>query len=229
MKNNALPIGLVAAALFAHVSWSLRAGALQSPGSAEPPSPSLNDVIDLDSAERRQFFDQRLTLHCAACHSPEMIEQQRLTLPQWKAEVTKMIGWGATLPKEYTDLMAEHLHAKFPENSVVEPPRVAPATLLAESIQIDSARVTAAEITSSHIAAIFRTQCANCHGPEGDGAELGTRLIGRPILTRPDQFAQFIESGRGRMPAFGHTIAASDIQGLRRWLLGRTASWQAAE
>jgi mono/diheme cytochrome c family protein len=205
--------------------WALAPAAQEPPAFVEPPSPSVAEVLELDADERIQFFDQRITLHCNVCHSSEMIEQQQLTLPQWKAEVVKMVGWGATLPKGYEDLMAKHLNRKYPANRSIELPRLEPANAQLESNQADQAAVSESEMSSIMTSGLYTRQCANCHGTDGQGNEIGPRLTGRPMLTRPGQFAEHVADGRGRMPAFGKTISGDDVNALRRWLLGRTVSW----
>lgn len=230
MKMKSKFIAILAALPLAGISGlALMLSAQEPPKFVEPPSPSLAEVRELDPNELVRFLDQRITLHCNVCHSMEMIEQQQLTLPQWKAEITKMIGWGATLPKDYEDIMAEHLHKKFRPERTAELPRIEPELALKESHQSDQAGVSATELKSPVTAELYARQCANCHGPEGIGNEIGPRLTGRPSLTRPDQFTELVEKGRGRMPAFGQTLKKDDLNALRRWLLGRTESWAAEE
>lgn len=219
-------IAIVAALPAAGISaLALALAAQDKPAIVEPPVIPLADVRELDPNELVRFLDQQIALHCNVCHSNEMIEQQRLTLPQWKAELVKMEGWGATLPKDYHDITAEHLHKKFLPDRDPEPPRVEPQQALRESRQADQAAVTEIERNAPATADLFARQCANCHGADGIGNDLGPRLTGRPILTRPDQFEKLIVAGRGRMPAFVQTLKQDDLNALRRWLLGRTATW----
>ena len=226
MKMKSFPLALFAALPLAGISGlALMLSAQEPPKFVEPPSPSLAEVRELDPNELVRFLDQRITLHCNVCHSMEMIEQQQLTLPQWKAEITKMIGWGATLPKDYEEIMAEHLHKKFRPERTAELPRIEPELALKESHQSDQAAVSNAERNAPATAELYARQCANCHGPEGHGNEIGPRLTGRPSLTRPEQFLDLVVGGRNRMPAFAATLKNDDLNALRRWLLGRTVSW----
>lgn len=228
MKMKSHSVALFAALPLAGISaLALMLSAQEPPKFVEAPSPSLDEVRELDPNELVRFLDQRLALHCNVCHSMEMIEQQRLTLPQWKAEIVKMIGWGATLPKDYEDIMAEHLHKKFRPERTPDLPRIEPELALKESHQADQAAVSQTERNAPMTTALYVSQCANCHGPDGIGNEIGPRLTGRPSLTRPDQFVDLVEKGRGRMPAFGKTLRSEDLNALRRWLLGRTESWAA--
>lgn len=68
---------------------------------------------------------------------------------------------------------------------------------------------------------IFENRCANCHGPDGGGGELGPSIV-RGIATRPDQqLPAFITSGNpGRgMPAFAlQTAEMTPLVGFLRTL-----------
>ena len=210
-------------------AWSV-SGALQqapTPPRTVPSEPPLEQVLELDPEERSAFFNQRLQLHCNVCHSSEMIEQQRLTLAQWQAEVQKMIGWGATLPKEYSGLMAEHLSKLYPPGHKANIELLEPEKALTESAQTDQSQVDSKSATNPQVAELFRNQCSNCHGTSGEGNEIGPRLTGRPILAFSQRFSEHIEQGKGRMPAFQKTIPSADTQALRRWLLGQSFSWTA--
>ncbi|MFM7316616.1 MAG: c-type cytochrome, partial [bacterium] len=189
-------------------------------------SPPLADVMALDAEEKVAFFNQRLELHCNTCHSREMIEQQDLTLAQWQAEVLKMINWGSTLPKDYQGLMAEHLSRLYPKGQTPKVARISPEVALAESLGLDLAAVSGDERQSEKAAGLYQTQCANCHGPEGKGAELGIRLVDRPMLTHPAAFGEITRKGRGIMPAFGESLKNEEVETIRRWLLGRSFSFQ---
>ena len=59
---------------------------------------------------------------CLACHSTDMVRQQRLTEKQWTASVTKMIGWGAEVPESRRDALIAYLVKNFgPDNDRFEP------------------------------------------------------------------------------------------------------------
>ncbi|HEX8171253.1 MAG TPA: hypothetical protein VF824_11995 [Thermoanaerobaculia bacterium] len=54
---------------------------------------------------------------CYACHSADLLAQQRLTEKQWTATVDKMIRWGATVPPDQKALIVGYLASHFgPEN-----------------------------------------------------------------------------------------------------------------
>ena len=50
---------------------------------------------------------------CYACHSADILVQQRLTPPQWKASVEKMIRWGAVVPDGDKQVIVEYLAKHF--------------------------------------------------------------------------------------------------------------------
>lgn len=59
---------------------------------------------------------------CVACHSADMVCQQRLTGKQWTAEVGKMVGWGAVVPPEERAALLEYLVQNFgPDNDGFSP------------------------------------------------------------------------------------------------------------
>jgi mono/diheme cytochrome c family protein len=58
---------------------------------------------------------------------------------------------------------------------------------------------------------VFRTECAGCHGPHGEG-NLGPSLAG--IAGRMSEAAQLalVRGGRDRMPPFAPGLSESDIE-----------------
>jgi hypothetical protein len=64
---------------------------------------------------------------CLACHSTDMIRQQRLTEGQWTANVKKMTGWGADVPEEKRDELVKYLAQNFgPDNDRFRPAATRP-------------------------------------------------------------------------------------------------------
>ncbi len=60
--------------------------------------------------------------HCLACHASDMIQQQRLTETQWRAEVDKMQRWGAEIRDEDKAALVGYLTAHFgPDNDRFTP------------------------------------------------------------------------------------------------------------
>jgi len=69
----------------------------------------------------------------------------------------------------------------------------------------------------------YERSCMICHGPQGEGKQLGTLKIpslreGAP-LTDPDErlFSQIADGGKG-MPPFKHTLDDRQIQDLVRFI-----------
>jgi hypothetical protein len=50
---------------------------------------------------------------CYACHSADLLAQQRLTPKQWTAAVEKMMRWGAVVPAEKKTPIIEYLAKNF--------------------------------------------------------------------------------------------------------------------
>lgn len=50
---------------------------------------------------------------CFACHSSDMLLQQRLTEKQWTAEVEKMTRWGAAVTNDEKPVLIAYLAKHF--------------------------------------------------------------------------------------------------------------------
>ena len=58
---------------------------------------------------------------CLACHSADMVRQQRLSEKQWTASVNKMVGWGAEVPESQRAALIAYLVKNFgPDNDRFE-------------------------------------------------------------------------------------------------------------
>ena len=160
--------------------------------------------------------------NCLICHSAEIIESQRLTAMQWKAEVEKMVGWGAPLPVEDQPAVIAYLTSEF---SVTAPPGLLARETLAIALKSvapeTDQRGAAFEGDPSRGEKLHVANCANCHGPDGQGAELGSNLVERGILMRPGDFTEIVRKGRGRMPSFSTVLDARAEADILAWLRGR--------
>ena len=59
---------------------------------------------------------------CIACHSADMVRQQRLDEKQWTASVAEMIGWGAEVPENRRAALIDYLVKNFgPDNDRFQP------------------------------------------------------------------------------------------------------------
>ncbi len=50
---------------------------------------------------------------CLSCHGTDLVEQQRLSRSGWVREVEKMMRWGANVPANEKDALADHLAALY--------------------------------------------------------------------------------------------------------------------
>ena len=70
---------------------------------------------------------------------------------------------------------------------------------------------------------LYARNCADCHGPQGEGKQLGTLKIpplsSGAALTDPDEkfFKQISDGGNG-MPPFKHTLDDKQIEDLVRFV-----------
>lgn len=60
--------------------------------------------------------------NCLICHNGEIIASQRLNRQLWDKTVTKMMGWGAPVPKDEKAALLDYLSHHFSEKT--PPPRV---------------------------------------------------------------------------------------------------------
>ena len=63
---------------------------------------------------------------CYACHSADLIVQQRLTEKQWTATVEKMMRWGAAVKDEDKAAMIAYLAKHFGPQNQFTPIRTPP-------------------------------------------------------------------------------------------------------
>lgn len=169
-----------------------------------------------DDPEEREFLRvtaQRAVLeNCTICHSHDLIVSQRLTGAQWKSEVEKMIGWGSPLPKDDQAKVVAYLAEEY---ALASAPLKVATLSLREAIEPEEpeshgeSRTRDLPIPASVPSdgrKAFIKDCANCHGIDGQGAELGPNLVEKAILSRPREYSKIIGQGKGRMPAFGKRV-----------------------
>jgi hypothetical protein len=63
---------------------------------------------------------------CYACHSADLLVQQRLTEKQWTATVDKMMRWGAEVPADKKAEVVTYLSRNFGPNNRFVPTKTAP-------------------------------------------------------------------------------------------------------
>ena len=63
---------------------------------------------------------------CYACHSADLLVQQRLTEKQWTATVEKMMRWGAPLGEKDKSAVIAYLAKHFGPQNTFTPTKVQP-------------------------------------------------------------------------------------------------------
>lgn len=86
---------------------------LPMPGTRFPALPEGDGKADVEAA-------------CYACHSSDLLVQQRLTEKQWTATVEKMERWGAVVPAGRKDAVVRYLERNFGPRNRFAPIRTAP-------------------------------------------------------------------------------------------------------
>lgn len=187
------------------------------PGRTQDPAQANRPAVDDDERqEQLAHARQILEENCLICHSRELIEHQRLTPAQWKAEVTKMIGWGSPVPPEQADELTGYLAQTFG----LDRPKASPDSIRAEAIAAALDRpvpVARVEAERKEGEALFAVHCATCHGAAGRG-ELGNNLVRNPALLDPASFRQIVAEGRHRMPGFRAVLAGEAADRILGWL-----------
>lgn len=89
------------------------------PASQQPSGSSDDDdeAAYLEAVARRSLQE-----NCSICHDDSMVTQQRLTPAQWKAEIEKMVSWGAALPVEAQRPLFAYLARHFSDQDPLPPP-----------------------------------------------------------------------------------------------------------
>ena len=65
---------------------------------------------------------------CLACHSPDLVRQQRLTEKQWTGVIDKMVRWGTVVPDDQRAALIAYLTKHFgPDNDRFTPVETRPA------------------------------------------------------------------------------------------------------
>lgn len=185
--DEAQPAGSSAATASASASPSAAASASTAPAPLTP---------DQEKAARSIVAND-----CMACHSDQMLAQQRLTSKQWAAVVKKMKGWGSQVEDSNVDPLVAYLSARYTTDTA---PYVIPTITAAEAMDALAKQPDGAFSggDAKKGQALYKEACAGCHGLDAHGTATGQNLFDRPILYRAADFAEMIHKGRGRMPAF---------------------------
>jgi len=180
--------------------------------------PAPDEPDDDERAYQAAVARQALRENCMICHSEEMIATQRLTPAQWKTEVEKMVGWGSPLPKEQVQPLIDYLAAEYGDG---KPPATLARIAYDEALKLvrpEGPSTAASKADTERGVNLYTKHCSACHGPEGQGAELGPNLVERSVLLRPSDFHEVIEGGRRRMPGFQKLISRGEEDDILAWL-----------
>jgi mono/diheme cytochrome c family protein len=192
-------------------------------GGLAGPSPlSAQEPAEDEAALRRALGERSFRENCLICHGPEMTTGQRLSADQWKAEMVKMLDWGAPVPAEQVADLTDWLIAEFPPGKPVEPPPIVPAGVLdgAAAPGPIEPRPSAGEPARGRD--LYAQHCATCHGADAQGGDLGPNLVERPVLLRDEDWSAAVLTGRRRMPGYAEVLTPRQSDEIRAWLLGRT-------
>jgi mono/diheme cytochrome c family protein len=74
-------------------------------------------AADSQVSERGKQEEQH---SCIQCHSPRLVNAQRLSRAAWGKEIDKMMGWGA--PVRDRDLLLNYLSEEYPDSKPVPKP-----------------------------------------------------------------------------------------------------------
>jgi hypothetical protein len=72
-----------------------------------PPQPPA------ESSAPEEAYPSGYRAACFGCHDEHMMQQQRLTGPQWDREINKMTGWGAPVKAEDREAILKYLSNRF--------------------------------------------------------------------------------------------------------------------
>ncbi len=156
--------------------------------------------------------------NCRICHGRELVESQRLTPAQWRAEVEKMARWGAPLaPEEIAPVVAYLARTLGPEVPERAPPTIGLAAARAATVPEPEQPPVHPPGSAVRGAATYRANCATCHGDPPLG-ERAPELVLRPILDRPGDFWHVLLGGRNRMPTFRGALPIGQLADVYAYL-----------
>jgi mono/diheme cytochrome c family protein len=170
-------------------------------------------------ASERRVAERSLRENCLICHTPAMVEHQRLAPAAWAAEVDKMIGWGAPVRPEEKGALIQLLATTYTTD---RPPAELERISAEEVRALD--RLPPPEPLDADAkagAALYATHCASCHGEEARGGDQGNNLVLNPALVDRDAYTRVVREGRGKMPAFAEVLKAGPMDEILAWLRAR--------
>jgi mono/diheme cytochrome c family protein len=174
----------------------------ENPSSPRPaPIPAWPAEVPGLTAAQLSDGEALVQNNCLACHSVEMLAQQRLSAGQWEAAVKKMRRWGAPLEDEYEAVLVATLAKAFSQDTARYPaPPLTPEEAEAAVAPLPDGPFAGGDARRG--GPLFTEACGACHGPEGRGGTIGVNLVDKPRLYRAPEFAAIVRAGKGRMPAY---------------------------
>lgn len=177
------------------------------------PAPSAEQDED-----EREVAKLALRNNCLICHSEEMVISQRLTKPQWRTEVEKMIGWGSPLPPDQVDPLITYLSQQYSDSTPAgTSARITYSQALAQ-VQPTTVEIPPQGSQADRGATLYATHCAACHAANAQGLDLGPNLVEVATLLRPADFLEVVRSGRHRMPGFQLILKPEQEKDILAWL-----------
>jgi len=215
----------IAAALIAVVLFIIGLGAwwMMVPGPL--PAPEENEPVaaveaeDEESiADRDVMAKQALEANCQVCHEMRMITTMRLTPAQWKAEVDKMVNWGAVASEGERELITEYLARHYPADAPRSPVELIALASVQSPELADRLDGETIEGDPAEGQRLYKTLCAACHGPTALGGDLGPRLANRAIIGHAAAYDEIVRKGLRRMPPFETVLNAQQQRDILVWL-----------
>jgi mono/diheme cytochrome c family protein/cytochrome c5 len=144
---------------------------------------------------------------CLACHSEDLLLQQRLARAQWAKTLEKMHTWGAPTEPENIEALTTYLASVYgPDAGPFAPDSLTAEKAAALFKPLHEAGLAGGDRERG--LALYGDQCLPCHEEAGRGGTEGVALAGRRIIDHPAEFASVVRAGRGRMPDFSATTDA---------------------
>ena len=215
-------MSIVRCLIVAALSLALLESAV-APGRGSAPARQAPQDDDDDAALRDAMARRSLEENCLICHTEDMISGQRLSPAQWKAEVDKMLGWGAPLPKESAAPLVEYLAKRYSDREAPPvPTRARLQDVDSYEGKGDRGGPVPGGVDPARGDKLYTANCATCHGPTALGADLGPALVGKAILDHPDDYNRIVNQGLRRMPGTRLIMNAKDQADVLAWLRHRS-------
>jgi mono/diheme cytochrome c family protein len=173
---------------------------------------------DDDDDEAKEIGRRAFVENCLICHGDDMTTRQRLTAKQWTAEVEKMVGWGAPVPADQRENLLAYLVSTYSDKTPSLPPVLAPADDL---LRAQAPPPISHKGDSARGGPLYAQFCATCHGKDGQGGDLGPRLVERGVLLRDSAYHDAVRKGVRRMPSFSTVLKPEGEDDILAWLRSR--------